>query len=269
MSAAVRRRRVRLAALAAILVLTGPAAKAADLPAALADGGTGRVAEVIDGDTVHLADGRSIRLVGIQAPELNPGQADVPAQPHARQARRALVDLAAGARVHLGYGGRRRDRHGRYLAHLYLRDGTWLQGELVRRGAARVYSFADNTALVDRLLRLEQQARRADRGLWALDRYRVRSRAGTHEAVGSWQIVEARVRRAEVVDRRVYLNFGRDWRTDFTVTIPPEARAAFDAAGLTARRLEGRRIRVRGWIESYNGPQIEVSHPEQIEVIGK
>jgi len=131
-----------------------------------------------------------------------------------------------------------------------------------------VYSFADNTALVDRLLRLERDARRAGRGLWALSRYRVRSRAGAHEAVDSWQIVQARVRRGEVVDGRVYLNFGQDWRSDFTVTIPPERRERLAAAGLTADRLQGRRIRVRGWIESYNGPQIEVTHPQQIEVIG-
>lgn len=257
-----------VAALAAAVVLAGTAARAAELPDALDDGGTGRVAEVIDGDTVRLADGRSIRLVGIQAPELNPGQPEVPPEPYARRARAALAELAAGRTVHLGYGGRRRDRHGRYLAHLYRPDGAWLQGELVRAGAVRVYSFADNTALVDRLLRLEAEARRADRGLWALDRYRVRSRAGAHEAVGSWQIVQARVRRGEVVDGRLYLNFGRDWRTDFTVTVPPEARERVAAAGLTAEGLDGRRIRVRGWIESYNGPQIEVTHPQQIEVIG-
>lgn len=250
-----------------VLLACSPAG-AAELPAALEDGGTGRVAEVIDGDTVHLADGRSVRLVGIQAPELNPGQADVPPEPYARRSRRALAELAAGERVRLGYGGRRRDRYGRYLAHLYRADGTWLQGALVRDGAARVYSFADNTALVDRLLRLEGEARRAERGLWALPRYRVRSRAGAHEAVGSWQIVEARVRRGEVVDGRVYLNFGQDWRNDFTVTIPPERRERLAGAGLTAQRLEDRRIRVRGWIDSYNGPQIEVTHPQQIEVIG-
>jgi len=255
-------------ALAAVVLLAFVRAGAAELPPVLDDGGTARVAEVIDGDTVHLADGRSVRLVGIQAPELNPVQPDVQPEPYARRARRALAELAAGERVRVGYGGRRRDRHGRYLAHLYRADGTWLQGALVRDGAARVYSFADNTALVDRLLRLERDARRAGRGLWALSRYRVRSRAGAHEAVDSWQIVQARVRRGEVVDGRVYLNFGQDWRSDFTVTIPPERRERLAAAGLTADRLQGRRIRVRGWIESYNGPQIEVTHPQQIEVIG-
>ena len=65
----------------------------------------------------------------------------------------------------------------------------------------------------------------------------------------------------------MYLNFGNDWKTDFTVTLGPMARRLFKKAGIEPLSLEGKRIRARGWLKKRNGPMIEASHPEQIEVI--
>ena len=74
---------------------------------------------------------------------------------------------------------------------------------------------------------------------------------------------------AAVVRGRAYLNFGPDWKGDFTVSVEPRHRRLFDAEGIDIEALEDRRIRVRGWVESWNGPLIEVTHPKQIEVLGK
>jgi len=241
-------------------------------PPALQPESQGRVVEIVDGDTVVLADGREVRLVGIQAPKLPLGR-DMDPWPLADRAHAALAELVTGRPVALAYGGRRVDRYGRQLAHL-LRPGghpaaptLWVQGALVARGLARVYSFADNRTAVADLLRLERQARAAGRGIWAHPFYRVRSRQEAHDAIGSFQVVLGRVRDTAEVRGRVYLNFGADWRRDFTVSIPPEARERFARAGIAPLSYEGRWVRVRGWIESYNGPSIEATHPEQIEVI--
>lgn len=241
-------------------------------PPALVPDSVGRVAEIVDGDTVILADGREVRLVGIQAPKLPLGR-DMEPWPLADRAHAGLAGLVEGRRVALAYGGRRKDRYGRHLAHL-LRPGghpatptLWVQGALVARGLARVYSFADNRTAVPELLRLERAARAAGRGIWAHPFYRVRTRREAHEAVGSFQVVLARVRETAEVRGRVYLNFGADWRSDFTVSIPPRARERFAEAGIDPLSYESRWVRVRGWIESYNGPSIEATHPEQIEVI--
>ncbi len=72
---------------------------------------------------------------------------------------------------------------------------------------------------------------------------------------------------AAVVRGRVYLNFGADWKTDFTVTVAPRDRRLFDDAGIDPGAFAGARLRVRGWVKQYNGPMIEVTHPEQIEVL--
>lgn len=238
--------------------------QAADTVSGLVAGGNGVVTEVLDGDTVVLEGGSQVRLVGIQAPKLPLGRPGFRAWPFAGPSRAALRALAAGRHVRLSHGGRERDRHGRMLAHLHLDDGTWVQGELLRGGFARVYSFPDNRALVAEMLALEREARAARRGMWRFDAYRVR---GTDEPLpeGSFQLVEGRVVAADRVGRRVYLNFGADWRNDFTAVIEARDLGTFRSAQVDPLEWEGRRIRVRGWVYTYNGPAIDVTHPEQIE----
>ena len=52
-------------------------------------------------------------------------------------------------------------------------------------------------------------------------------------------------------------------------TIAPRDRLLFEREGIDLEALEGRVVRVRGWVESWNGPMIKVTHPEQIEVLGE
>ena len=230
-------------------------------------GGSGSVREVVDGDTLVLEDGTVVRLVGIQVPKLALGRPGFVAQPLAQEARAALEGLVAGRRVRLSYGGAPIDRHGRALAHLHDESGVWIQGALLRRGLARVYSFRDNRALVTDMLALEAGARSRRLGIWALPYYQVRTIDEAPRYVGSFQIVEGRVRSAAMVRGRVYLNFGDDWRTDFTITVAPRDRRLFALSQADLAGFAERRVRVRGWLKSFNGPMIEATHPEQIEVI--
>ena len=237
------------------------------LPPGLVAAETERVVEIVDGDTLILAGGRQVRLVGIQAPKLPLGRPGFKAWPLAEAAKAALSELTLGRAVTLAYGGRRVDRYGRALAHVFDSAGTWVQGEMLSRGLARVYSFADNRALIPELLARERAARAARRGIWGWRFYAVRDPEGLERHLGGFELVEGRVLKVAIVRKRVYLNFGADWRSDFTVTIAPRTRRLFEAQGIDPRAYEGRMVRVRGWLKSYNGPMIEASHPEQIEVI--
>jgi micrococcal nuclease len=230
-------------------------------------GGPYRVAEVIDGDTLVLEDGRQVRLVGIQAPKLSLGRPHVSTEPLAAESRAALESLVAGRHVGLRFGGRREDRHGRVLAHLDVEGGPWIQGEMLRQGMARVYSFSDNRALVGEMLEEERSARDRRAGMWSDPYFAVRSVADTFASLDSFQVVEGTVMDAAEVRGRVYLNFGADWREDFTVTISARDRRLFTRAGVDPLALAGRRVRVRGWLHARNGPMIDATHPEQIEVI--
>ena len=111
-------------------------------------------------------------------------------------------------------------------------------------------------------------ARAARRGIWAHPFYAVRTAAEAARHIGGFELVEGRVREVAIVRGRAYLNFGADWREDFTVTLAPAERRRFEAEGFAPELYRWRLVRVRGWLKSYNGPMIEATHPEQIEVIG-
>jgi endonuclease YncB( thermonuclease family) len=252
-----------------LLAVAAPAAAQREADAAAPE--RARAVEIVDGDTLMLEDGLQVRLVGIQAPKLPLGRPNFQAWPLAEEAKAALSRLALDRELRLAYGGRRMDRHGRLLAQLYTAgDGgaeRWVQGALLEAGMARVYSFADNRALVPEMLALETRARAQRRGIWAHPYYAIRDPEAAGAHIGSFQLVEGRVLEAAVVRGRAYLNFGADWREDFTITLAPEVRRRFEAESIDPRDYQAARVRVRGWLKSFNGPMIEVTHPEQIEVL--
>jgi micrococcal nuclease len=258
-----------LTLLLCLFAAAGPA-PGQELAAGLASAGTGHVVEVIDGDTVVLADGQQVRLVGIQAPKLPLGRSGFPTWPLAPEAREVLAQLVLDREVAIGVGGRGRDRHGRVLAHLFrAADGLWVQGAMLEKGMARVYTFADNRALAAELYARERAARAARRGIWGLEAYAILSSEAAEAAVDRFALVEGRVLAVGGGRGAVYLNFGPDWKRDFTAVIRPEALRVFTMEGIDPAAYEGRRIRVRGWVESWNGPMIEVTHPEQIEEVSE
>ena len=266
---------VKLKVLATIPALIAGAFIGAEPAAALGPedlrpGGSALVVEVIDGDTVRLDDGREIRLVGIQAPKLALGRDDFKAWPLSRAAKSEIEKLCLGKPVNIFIGTTETDRHGRTLSHLVVDDGVnkvWLQGEMLARGMARVYTFADNKALVEEMLELERGARKNRHGIWSNPFYKIISHKQSVDHIGGFQLVEGKVLDAQVVGKRAYLNFGPEWRTDFTVTIEKSSLKIFASSGIDPISFKGKNIRVRGWIRHKNGPMIEITHPEQIEII--
>lgn len=155
------------------------------------------------------------------------------------------------------------DRYGRQPVQA-VADGIWLQGDLVERGLARVDPSVGG-ACAATLYTLEQSARLHHAGLWADPAYAVRS--PTEAQPGQFQLIEGRVLTATKKDGRVFLNFGADWKTDFTVTIAPADMRRFRHAHIDPMMLAGRRVRVRGIVERYHGPEIVLAGPEGLEVL--
>lgn len=243
----------------------------------------GRVADIVDGDTLLLDDGREVRLTGIQAPKLPLGRTNFKTWPLAPEARETLAEIAMGRRVTLQYGGESIDRHGRVLAHVFIEGAAagpvWAQQEMLRRGLARVYTFRDNRACSAELLAAEESARAEGLGIWNNAYYDIRNAVDIGQLsrqVGRFEIVEGKIVSAALFRDRLYLNFGEDYRQDFTVTVSgrnvklfkaeePWASFIEAADGTNVSMLAGKYVRVRGWVDRYNGLEIEVTHPEQIE----
>jgi len=239
-------------------------------PAASNDGaGAQMVAEVvavIDGDTVVFQGGQEVRLVGIQAPKLALGRASFPPWPLAQEAKSTLQDLVLKRRVEVHLAPVGEDRYGRLLARLRrLDDGLWVQDEMVKRGLARVYSLRDNRVLARPLLALEGPARDAQKGIWGWPFYAVRRAQDSGADIGTFQMIEGRIVDTARVKNRIYLNFGDNWRTDFTIKVNRADERLFRQAGIDLLALKGVRVRVRGWVRSRNGPMVELDHPERLE----
>ena len=259
---------MRILACLAVLVVLPLLARAA-APDTLPEGGRGAVARVIDGDTLRLQGSvADVRLVGIQAPKLPLGRKGFKTWPLADEAKAALADIVKNHTVVLRLGTQPKDRNGRILAHLVRDDGLWVQAEMLRRGMARVYTFPGNRQLADELFAAEGAARTARVGLWADATYAIRSPepAALANDAGTFQIVEGRVVDTAKVQGRVFLNFGDDYRTDFTATIAPDTMALFTKSRVDPLALKDKVIRVRGYLRNYNGPTMDLTHPEQIEV---
>lgn len=220
------------------------------------------VARVIDPVSFELSGGDELRLEGLGPPRAPSGH---------EGAWPLLEETTADVSALLGAGAisyaptDAPDRYGRIIAQAWLEDGRWLNGELAARGWARVETTADQRRCAVQALALEAQARANRRGMWRLSAYEVREALEAAAFTNDFQIVVGRIVAADQVRGRIYLNFGEDWRTDFTVTIAPRDVSRFADTGLDPLSWAGREIRVRGWLEFYNGPMIEVSHPEQIE----
>ncbi len=259
--------------LAAVLI-SGALVQGGQACEGLREGPAGRVVAVVDGDTVILDNDLKVRLIGIQAPKLPLGREGFEPWPLADEARDFLEKLVLGQRVQVRYGGQTRDRHGRVLGHVYGEAGEiWAQGEMLEAGLARVYSFADNRFCLSELLEIEARARAERVGIWdGIAYYRVRSAQrprAIEQRLDSYEIVEGRVFNAARVGQRVYLNFGDYWKEDFTVVIERPALRLFERAQLDPLDLQDALVRVRGWVELRDGPRIEVTHPEQIEILAR
>jgi hypothetical protein len=115
----------------------------------------------------------------------------------------------------------------------------------------------------------ERVARLEGLGLWADSHYGIVGAQSFGELAaeqGQFTVVEGKVVSVRESGGTIFVNFGRHWAEALTVTILKRHERIFAAAGLQPKKLENRRIRVRGWIEERNGPRIEATRPEQIEL---
>jgi len=218
----------------------------------------------VDGDTVETDQGL-LRLAAIEAPKPYGFGGDE----LARTAAAVLERRVAGQALRLANVGAGPDRYGRSHAQVFLAEGTWLQAELVGRGLARVRPLVGEEACVSALLAAEDAARTAGRGIWARGQYQLRDAndPSLSQRNGIYEIVEGRVLSVGHGSYMAFLDFGPNYRRDFTVMIPPSVAKSLAEEGLPVDAFKGRLIRVRGVIEESGGPAIRVHHPTAIEVL--
>jgi endonuclease YncB( thermonuclease family) len=226
---------------------------------------TGSVAAIVDGDTLRLADGTLVRLAAVEAPG-DPAPAVGDRAP-AEAAASFLGDAALGRPVVLSPLAK--DRYGRLRADVHLADGRWLQAELVAAGLARVRPGFGESGCARLLLAIEAGARRRNRGIWASPAFAVKTADDPSLLArsGLYEVVEGRVVSVARGLRLAFIDFGRDFRRDFTVMVPNAIVADWAAAGMPLEGLRGRRVRVRGLVEESGGPAIRLADSIELELV--
>jgi micrococcal nuclease len=159
-------RRSLALALAVLAVLAVGGTQVLDRGDGSGSSSTARVERVVDGDTIVLAGGERVRYIGVDTPEsVKPG---TPVQCFAKQASAFNERLIDGQQVRLRYDAERVDRYGRTLAYVYrVRDGLFVNAELVRRGYARTLTIPPDVSHAAEFARLARTARSRARGLWS------------------------------------------------------------------------------------------------------
>lgn len=240
----------------------------------LTQGGSDKIVEVVDGDTVILSSGKQVRMVGTQAPKLALSRKNFIDWPLADIAKTELENIALSQQVRLQYGGLKMDRHRRILAHLFIKnadgDDIWLQEYMLQQGLARTYSFKDNRSCITELLDAETSARLTNKNIWAHDYYDIVSATDLKTLAqkhGTYQLIEGKLLKFDYKYGQLYFNFGQNYRTDFTINVAKRHRMAFAQSNLDFKDMIGKTIRVRGWLEQRGGPMIEATHPEQLEFL--
>lgn len=136
------------------------------------------VKRVVDGDTLQLVSGERVRLIGMDTPEIHESSKLYRDSQRTRQdiqtikelGRRAFEftkKLVEGERVSLEFDVEKHDKYGRILAYVYLKDGTFVNAEIVKQGYASLMTIPPNVKYADLFRRLYQEARINKRGLWA------------------------------------------------------------------------------------------------------
>lgn len=239
------------------LTMTGPALAAS--ACSFEPQGEGRVSAIIDARTFRMDDGREVHLAGIET--VAAARADGSA---------ALGALVAGRNVSLRGATDAPDRYGRQPAFVFVEQAP-VQHQLLAQGDALVSGAIADKACAAELLASEVAARQARRGIWA-DSAAIKNAESTGELlarIGQFTVVEGKVLSVRQAGAVTYVNFGRRWTRDFAVTISKRVWPAFEAAGISLKSLENKRIRVRGWIEARPSPRIEAAQVGQIEMAGE
>lgn len=216
------------------------------------------ISSVVDGDTIRLTDGRKVRLIGINTPELHPGP-----EPFANEAKRSLSRLLAGNEAILLPGLDDRDSHGRLLAHVFDMKGQSVEAALLLQGLGWHVAISPNLGLADCLSAMEQQARDQGKGVWSQPPTKV-----SDVEHGGFYLLRGRVTK---------VTLARTWWISLegrvAARIAPQNQPQFLRSEIEG--LTGRVIELRGWIYPAHSNKYELwrvdlsspyglSHDEQI-----
>jgi micrococcal nuclease len=220
------------------------------------------VSRIYDGDTVRLEDGRKLRLIGINTPEM--GRKDADPQAGARQATQRLVDILeqSGMKIGIRFGHSRKDRYGRLLGHPFDDNGRNITRMLLADGHGAAVTIAPNDWNADCYYDAEREARIEGRGVWDSAVFGPVSSTALGDLASGFYIIRGKVMSVNDARHSTWLNL----ESKIGLRIDHDDQKNFRSMDLHA--LNQHVIEARGWIYRYKGQaRMHISSPRAIRII--
>ena len=171
----------------------------------------------------------------------------------------------------------RKGKYDRFLAYVYVKNGgQWINvnAKLIKEGYARLYTKAPNVKYSDYFLELEKEARNNCRGSWQsycegppvfsakeiekkMDDYLGQVITVKYHVIGTYD-----------ADEIIFLNSSNDYKTDFTAVIFDDGLKYFHEEDISpTETYDDKTIKVTGELQEYDGPEIVIYHPYQVEMV--
>jgi len=213
---------------------------------------------IYDGDTVQLSDGRKIRLLGINTPEI--AHRNNRAEAGGNAAKQWLVKALANKKVRLELGVEKQDKYKRYLAHLFTEEGLHINLELVRLGFASISIYPPNFKYADALLGASDAAEQRQLGIWQYKQYQTKTVAQLNvDNKQGWQRIIGKVGRIKQTKKNTYLSLSNK----MTLRIKKLDLALFGDIEL----LKGKKIEARGWVHRHKDKfTMLLRHPSALKI---
>ena len=227
-----------------------------------------KVLEVIDGDTIRLENQKLLRYIGIDTPEIRIRKGNnfiYSPQPFAEEAKEFNRKLVEGKKIRIEFDIEKIDKYGRLLGYVFVKD-TFVNAKLLEEGYAVLYTNPPNLKYIELFKKLQKEAQTKKRGLWGA--YEVISSDLAHLYINQIRTVKGVVLNSYKTEKCIFLNFGEDYKKDFTIVIFKDNFKYFYEKNIDPKTFyTGKTVQITGKIIDYNGPEIIARTPEDIEVI--
>jgi len=226
-----------------------------------------KVTEVIDGDTVRLENGKLLRYIGIDTPETRlkkNGLFVLDPQPFSQEAKEYNRLLVENKYIRIEFDTEKTDRYKRLLGYCFI-DNIFVNAALVKEGFAVLYTRPPNLKYTNLFLSSQRQAQKDKKGLWGA--YETIDHSQANNYINQIRTVTGRVISTYKSKKCIFLNFGTNYKTDFTIVIFKRSFSHFYNQEIDPVEFyRGKFVEVSGRIREHNGPEIIVNVPEEIIV---
>lgn len=220
-----------------------------------------KIKKVIDGDTVRLGDGRLVRFIGINTPEIDheTGNSE-PLAESAREYLQTLIDAQQGS-ILLQYDSERADRHGRQLAHVFTLNGKNIQANLIAEGMGVWITVPPNLRYLECYRQREQKARQRKAGIWAAQFRAPLATSSLDKNDRGFQWIRGKVTRIGKGKKYTWINFGEN----AAARVHKDDLHYFQDKTFAA--LKNKTITIRGWLFPYKKQMVmRLRHPASMEI---